>query len=448
MRSVDTGDMLRSSTNHRVRVLSITAVCGVLASSGLVACGGSSEPVPIAYEASSSVDAAIEVTYVSTDGKVTEVVESPWSLELEQSGSFSATLEVRNTGLDGEVACSVTSPEFPPVATGGEAAAFCRVAVQQEGGGRSVSTSTDFELFLRDADGDPVALPADAPEPQRAEAESVTYLDGGRVLLGGHSGVYVLDTSTGTVDRLPGSEDFGNPVEAAMGDDGTVFAVDIFKDLVQAVPAGATEVVDIAEFPDESPNGIWVVDGQLFVLLSGPDALLALDADGSERWRYEFPADVSKASVLGLGDGRMLVGSEDLPVVGLDVDTGEQLFESPVPDRLVEIVRHGSFVFFSFGSGPVGYSWGYPIDEVGDPMAGHVPVAGRRIVVDADDVPYAGTGGSISRLDKSNLRVDRTIELPDMTLLAVGDDVLYVSESERPGSDSVLISAVPTSLFD
>lgn len=413
----------------------------------LSACGGGSEPVMISLEASSSSGDDIEVTYDTDDGEVTEVVASPWSLEMERSGSFSANLEVRNTGLDGDVRCEVTSDAFPPIGTGGEAAAICRSQVSRSGGSTTVSSGTDFELFLRNASGEAVVLPEGFAEPQDAEVGSVTHLDG-QVLLGGHKAVYLLDTATGVVETIEGSRDFGNPIEAAMADDGTVYAVDIFKDLLQAIQPGTSEVVDVAEFPDESPNGVWVVDGQLLVLLSGPDALLALDSDGSEQWRYEFPEAVSKAQIESMGDGTMLVASGEIPLVGLDVATGEQVFEIPVRDRVEDVQRRDDMVLIAFSNDDFGATLVVPIDELTAQNPSSTEVPGLVVVFDPSGVAYAADGDEISRLEPTTFEVDRSIETGGPSLLAAGDGVLYVYEKARAGSDDVEITALPTALFD
>ncbi len=413
----------------------------------LAACSGSSEPMLVSLEASSSLGDDIEVTYVTGDGEVTEVVTSPWSLDIERSGSFSANLVVRNTGLDGSVRCAVSSGAFPPIDTGGEAAAMCRAQVSQRGDSTSVSSSTDFELFLRNASGEAVALPDDMPEPQVAEVGSVTQLDG-RVLLGGHRAVYLLDTTTGVVETVPGSADFGNPLEVAMAEDGTIYAVNIFKDLVQAIRPGSTEVVDIAEFPDESPNGVWVVDGQLLVLLSGPDALLALDDNGAELWRYEFGDDVSKAHVAPIDDGTIAVGSGALPLVGIDIANGDEMFEVSVRNPVIDLHRREDVVMISFDEGDDGLTIALPLESFDQPDPSGDLIAGRRVVFDAAGVPYAAGAKEISRLTSDRFEVDSSIEPADRQLLAAGDDVLFVYEKERAGSDTVLITALPTTLFD
>ncbi len=425
------------------------AVAAGTAAGLLLAACGSSEPELVTYAASSSVGADIEVTYQTDDGEVVEIVESPWELELERSGSFSANLEVRNVGLDGDVACQVRSTAFPSVAIGGEAAALCFARVTRQGGTTEVSTSSDFELFLRNADGDRVGSPAGLIEPQRAEIESITDLGDGRVLLGGHQGVYLLDTSSGVVDEIEGSREFGNPVDVARGDDGAVYATHASADRIELLSSDGTVVSDVAEFPDGSPGGVWLIDGHLLVLLRESQALVSLTEDGSERWRYEFTESVPDAHVVALGDGRMIVGSREQPLVGLDVESGEQSFEWPVTDELGGIIRREGLLFLSFYSDDGDGTVAVPIGGLDDITASESwTIEGSGIVFDRAGTPYIQDGDTVSRLDPSSFAVDRSIELPDLRLVAAGDGVLFLAGDRSSSSSVVKISSVPTTLFD
>ncbi len=212
-----------------------TVSLGVAGSLVLLAACGSDEPVAVTYRADASEGTDVEVTYDGDDGEVTEVVATPWELTVEFSGDYGASLTVRNLELSGEVACDVASEDFPPIGTGGEAAAICSASVRSEGGGTSISTSTDFELFVRDADGNPVAPP---PEPIRLRGadlgRSVPF--GDDLLLGSHQAIWVLDLETASVDDY---REFSKPTDPTRLADGTLVATSYFDGTVETLASGA-----------------------------------------------------------------------------------------------------------------------------------------------------------------------------------------------------------------
>lgn len=403
----------------------LPAVAAALALGAIVSCAGN-DPISVSMVASAESGADVEVTYWTEDGKVTEVVSSPWSLELARSGSFNTTLEVRNTESSGDVRCQVSSETFPTVATGGQAAAFCFASVTRSGDTTSWSTSTDFELFtgpISVADSEPFAR------------SSTVQLDSNRVLFGGSDGVRLLDASAGTLEVIEGSRDFTEPRNPAMTSDGTVYAVDEEAAVVQVLPSDGSGIAEFARFPGEFPKDVWAIDDRLYVRISEPDALIALDEVGGERWRYEIARSLARVNfveVISLGDGRLLIAGDRLDLQGIDVEDGRLSFSYDVPTAVTAVARRDDLVLISFfdTDDDVGFTWGLRaenFDEIGSqemPEA-DFETAGSLIVFDSAGVPYGGDGDRISRLDPNTFEVESTVTASDQRLVAAGSDTVY-----------------------
>ena len=425
----------------------IASVCAV-ALVTLSACSTGSDPIPVSYAASSTSGADIEVTYETADGSVTEVVSSPWALDVDRSGDFSADLEVVNLELDGMVSCAVEPGGLRPVNADGEASASCLVSVSSGGGSTQVAASASGAPFVRDAAGDAVALPTDLPEPVWAEADTVTAIDERRFLLSGHKGVHLLDTSDGSIELISGSDRFGNPLDVAMDDDGNLYAANIFDDHVQVLaPTDGAEPVEIAIWPDEGPSGLWYLEGLLFVKLADVDELVAIDTDGNEQWRAPLGYDEIVTKMTSLGDGQVAIALGDQVVLGFDASTGEATFEWNLHSPISAFVRDGDLLYLSFADGDLNSTVVISVDAaVREDLSETREFPGYHVVFDPSGTPYTDAGGAIHRIDPDTMTVDATIETTGR-LLAVGDDALFVAERVGSASDTLEISQLPLSLF-
>lgn len=429
----------------------ILVVAGALA---LAACGGEDEPETVMYEASFDGGGQMDVAYSTTDGDVVETVTSPWSLAVERSGDFEALLEVRNPGFTGEVQCALSGAAFPAVEATGQAVVVCLASVSRSGGSLSVVALSNGEDFIRDVRGDPVAPITSGPGRQRAEAEAITNTNG-VVLLTGEAGLYRLDSATGVVEQLPGSDGFVRPLSAAVAADGRLFAIDSLNNSLEVLASGDDDPSDFVSFDDNPALGEVRAFGDRVLLYDGrDDVIIAYDETAAEQWRYAFPERpnlVSKAVYMeDVGDGTVVIGSGELGIVGLDLASGDLVFSRPFPDLVRNVVRIGPNLFVStstLADGAISTTV-LSVEDLDNPDAVTTSTVGLRIVADDAGVLYADEVDRISRLDPITFEVNATIEMPGRELIAAGSDRLYVSKPLESDSTQVTILAVPLSAFD
>ena len=93
----------------------------------LAGCGGSDETLTLRGDGTPE---RIEVSYRVSDGdRVTEMVQSPWQLDVQVNGDWSIDLRVKNPGKSGHVTCSFGGDAIErAVGTDGEASAHCSAA--------------------------------------------------------------------------------------------------------------------------------------------------------------------------------------------------------------------------------------------------------------------------------------------------------------------------------
>lgn len=125
---------------------------GALVLVAAAACSPAVEPVTITYAADGA--GQVEVTYALDGETVTEVVDTPWELELEVQGSYRLHLITRNLGDRGRVACAIVADEVAeePIRTIGEAGAECGANVERRGGGVEGSAFTTTHEFEDESD--------------------------------------------------------------------------------------------------------------------------------------------------------------------------------------------------------------------------------------------------------------------------------------------------------
>lgn len=290
------------------------------------------------------------------------------------------------------------------------------------------------------AAADLIQLGAEVDTIWKAFAFDAAHIDASRVLIGGPEQAVVLDTRTGRLNVVEGSDGFTGPRRPVLANDGSIYAVDFASGVLERLVPGGTEVVEIARFEPKTTMAVDAVGGQLFVFLSDSQELVALDADGVEQWRHTFERPTLAVDVESLADGVIVVGSreEASPVdgtttgprasalIGLNAESGEPTFERRIDGEISRITLRGDVLIVSIAFEESSRTQGIPVIEVSETSPSLVfDVVGTRVVFDSTGVPFADEQDDISQLDPDSFEVETTIRSHGQILIAAGPDALY-----------------------